>query len=77
MRYFAAVALALLTAGCGGSDTGLSEDKIERCATALVPYGKAEGSGSKGLSLDETKACDDLNANEKSEAIARMYGRLR
>ena len=69
-RAAALTVLALLVAGCGGPT--LDEAKIERCATALVPYAK-EGAAGKGLSLTELAACKDLNANEASEAIARMY----
>lgn len=73
-RSAAALPAVLLLAGCGGGE-GLDEAKIERCATALVPYAKEAAAG-KGMSFDEITACEDLNANEKSEAIARMYRRL-
>ncbi|MGQ0467813.1 MAG: hypothetical protein ACT4QG_21150 [Sporichthyaceae bacterium] len=73
-RVVACLAGALLLAGCGGGPK-LDEAKIERCATALVPYAK-EGAAGKGLSLTENAACKDLNANEASEAIARMYRKL-
>lgn len=76
MRLFGpALALVLaggMLTGCGGGK-GLDEGKIERCATALVPYDQQSKAGGKGLSPSTLKACSDLNANEQSEAIVRMY----
>ncbi|MGQ0842722.1 MAG: hypothetical protein ACT4QF_01175 [Sporichthyaceae bacterium] len=71
-RVLCAAAVATFLAGCGGDDESLDESKIERCATALVPYAK-EGDAGKGMAAAQDQACGDLNANEKSEAIARMY----
>jgi hypothetical protein len=67
-----ALALAVVaTAGCGGSS--LNQGKIDRCAAALVQYDQANKGTGKGISTSQTGACHDLNANEGSEAIAKMY----
>lgn len=65
----AALAGTVVLAGCGG-DGGLDEAGIERCATALVPYADRVAAGDTSATPPE---CADLNANELSESIARMY----
>ena len=65
--------IGLLLTGCGGESKGINVEKMTACAKALVPYDQARKTSGRGMNPAEVKACDKLNANEKSEAVLQMY----